>query len=385
MATLFPTMAHLAGSLGLAATPSNQPFPFSLNNVLDDAKTKAKEFESISKSGFQGAKASIGSEAESLKAKVGAAAGITAPAKAGIELYSPKFYAACATGGVLACGLTHALVTPLDLVKCRRQVDKNLYKGNLDGWSKIYRAGGFGGLYTGIGPTWIGYSIQGSCKYGFYEYFKKKYADAVGPANAAKYKDAIYLAGSASAELIADAAYVPLEAVKVRMQTTIPPFATNTVDAFKKFVAVEGTGGLYKSLGSLWSRQIPYTMMKFWSFEATVAKIYASLGKPKESYNKLQQLGVSFVGGYIAGIFCAVVSHPADTMVSKLNAVGKEGSAKPTVGSIYKEIGFGGLWAGLGTRIVMIGTLTALQWLIYDYVKVVFGLPTTGSAEPKKN
>jgi solute carrier family 25 phosphate transporter 3 len=102
-----------------------------------------------------------------------------------------------------------------------------------------------------------------------------------------KYKDAIYLAGSASAELIADAAYVPLEAVKVRMQTTIPPFATGMVDGFKKFVAVEGTGGLYKSLGSLWSRQIPYTMMKFWSFEATVTKIYASLGKPKDSYNKV--------------------------------------------------------------------------------------------------
>jgi solute carrier family 25 phosphate transporter 3 len=113
-----------------------------------------------------------------------------------------------------------------------------------------------------------------------------RYADAVGPANAVKYKDAIYLAGSASAELIADAAYVPLEAVKVRMQTTIPPFANGMMDGFRKFVAVEGTGGLYKSLGSLWSRQIPYTMMKFWSFEATVTKIYASLGKPKDSYNK---------------------------------------------------------------------------------------------------
>lgn len=30
----------------------------------------------------------------------------------------------------------------------------------------------------------------------------------------------------------------------------------------------------------------------------------------------------------------------------------------------------------------MIGTLTALQWLIYDYVKVYAGLPTTGSAAP---
>ena len=36
--------------------------------------------------------------------------------------------------------------------------------------------------------------------------------------------------------------------------------------------------------------------------------------------SKPQQLVVTFAGGYIAGVFCAVVSHPADTVVSKLNA-----------------------------------------------------------------
>lgn len=34
-----------------------------------------------------------------------------------------------------------------------------------------------------------------------------------------------------------------------------------------------------------------------------------------------------------------------------------------------------GLWKGLGPRIIMIGTLTALQWFIYDSVKVFFRLP----------
>ena len=28
---------------------------------------------------------------------------------------------------------------------------------------------------------------------------------------------------------------------------------------------------------------------------------------------------VTFLAGYFAGVFCAIVSHPADTMVSKLN------------------------------------------------------------------
>jgi solute carrier family 25 phosphate transporter 3 len=54
--------------------------------------------------------------------------------KAGhIELYSPKYYAACTFGGIMACGLTHTAVTPLDLVKCRRQVDSKMYKGNFEG------------------------------------------------------------------------------------------------------------------------------------------------------------------------------------------------------------------------------------------------------------
>lgn len=80
----------------------------------------------------------------------------------------------CSTfGGLMACGLTHWAVTPLDLVKCRRQIDGKLYKGNVDGWSKIMKAEGVRGLYTGGSPTFFGYSVQGALKYGFYEFFKK--------------------------------------------------------------------------------------------------------------------------------------------------------------------------------------------------------------------
>lgn len=38
------------------------------------------------------------------------------------EFGSNKYYALCGLGGVLSCGLTHTMVTPLDLVKCRLQV-----------------------------------------------------------------------------------------------------------------------------------------------------------------------------------------------------------------------------------------------------------------------
>ena len=159
------------------------------------------------------------------------------------------------------------------------------------------------------------------------------------------------------------------------MQTTLPPYANNLREGWSKVVAQEGFGGLYKGLYPLWARQIPYTMVKFATFESAVAQIYATLGKPKEAYNTLQQTGVSFLGGYIAGIGCAVVSHPADVMVSKLNADRKAGEgAGQAIGRIYKNIGFSGLWNGLPVRIAMIGTLTAFQWLIYDSFKVYLGV-----------
>ena len=61
-------------------------------------------------------------------------------------------------------------------------------------------------------------------------------------------------------------------------------------------------------------------MMKFACFERTVEALYKYVvPKPRSDCSKAEQLVVTFAAGYIAGVFCAVVSHPADTVVSKLN------------------------------------------------------------------
>jgi len=293
-----------------------------------------------------------------------------------IELFSGNYFAACTLGGIIACGPTHTAVTPLDLVKCRRQVDANIYKSNFSAWRSIMAKEGVRGIFFGWAPTFIGYSFQGAGKYGAYEVFKYYYGEKLFPNTP---QTIVYLGASATAEFIADIFLCPFEAIKVRMQTTLPPYANNLREGWSKIVAQEGFAGLYKGLYPLWARQIPYTMVKFATFESAVGQIYKQLGKPKEAYNTLQQTGVSFLGGYIAGIGCATISHPADVMVSKLNADRKAGEgAGQAIGRIYKNIGFKGLWNGLPVRIGMIGTLTAFQWLIYDSFKVYLGLPTTG-------
>ncbi|KAG8372721.1 hypothetical protein BUALT_Bualt12G0096100 [Buddleja alternifolia] len=305
-------------------------------------------------------------------------------------------------GGILSGGLTHMALTPLDLVKA-----------NMQGM----------GTYS----AWF---------------------DFAGPENASKYKTLIYLAGSASAEVIADIALCPLEAVRVRVQTQ-PGFARGLSDGFPKFVRSEGVLGFYKGLVPLWGRQIPCklrlhiavlffccslylhiivaqsrisfflenicwygilqlkdinrfclasinmryvladcgivgpiwviflsnTMMKFASFETIVELIYKhAILRPKSECSENLQVRVSVAGGFIAGVFCAVVSHPVEKLLSFLN------NAKgATVGDAVKQLGLWGLFTrGLPLRILTIGTLTGSQWGIYDAFKVSVGLPTTG-------
>lgn len=66
----------------------------------------------------------------------------------------------------------------------------------------------------------------------------------------------MFLGASASAEFIADILLCPMEALKVRMQTSIPPFAKTTGEGFKKIMATEGLGGFYKGILPLWGRQV---------------------------------------------------------------------------------------------------------------------------------
>jgi len=293
-----------------------------------------------------------------------------ASAKPGIQLATPEFYAYCGLGGLLSCSLTHTGIVPLDLVKCRIQVNPAKYGGIFNGFKVSIAEEGIRGLAKGWAPTFIGYGMQGICKFGLYEFFKVKYSGFLSEENSFLYRTYVYLAASASAEFIADIALSPMEAVKVRIQT-MPGFASTLRAGAPIIFKEEGLNGFYKGLVPLWCRQIPYTMMKFACFEKTLEFFYKHVVPiPKEDCTKGQQLVVTFSSGYVAGVFCAIVSHPADTIVSKLNQAKGSSAA-----DIFNEIGFMGMWKGLGARIIMIGTLTGAQWFIYDGVKVAFDMP----------
>jgi solute carrier family 25 phosphate transporter 3 len=177
-------------------------------------------------------------------------------------------------GGVLACGFTHAGVTPLDVAKCNmqvhfrailyflcslgRQVDPKKYTGLRSSLGLLVKEEGMTGIWKGVGPTFVGYSLQGLFKYGLYEIFKDMYSNVAGEEASQKYRSAIWLAGSASAEFFADIALCPLEMTKVKIQTSPSgTFPTAFGAAIREMrVRKAETRYPFGSIVPLWSRQV---------------------------------------------------------------------------------------------------------------------------------
>jgi solute carrier family 25 phosphate transporter 3 len=133
----------------------------------------------------------------------------------------------------------------------------------------IIREEGSRAIWKGWGPTILGYSPQGALKFGLYEIFKDGLSNFVGYDNAQKYRELIWISGAASAEFCGCLALCPMEMVKVKVQTSVPgTFPTGFISAT---IAMNHnrkiTGFPYGSVIPLWSRQIPYTVTKFYFFE----------------------------------------------------------------------------------------------------------------------
>lgn len=108
-------------------------------------------------------------------------------------------------------------------------------------------------------------------------------------------------------------------------------------------------------------------MAKFAVFEVAFEKIVGLTGKTKSELSPGTITSLNLGAGVIAGLAAALISQPADTLLSKINkekALPGETTSSRLV-KISKQLGVGGLFTGLGARFVMIGTLTAGQFAIY--------------------
>lgn len=294
-----------------------------------------------------------------------------------LPTYTVGDYASFALAGAIGCGATHGAMTPIDVIKTRIQLEPTVYnKGLLGSLKKIVGAEGAGALLTGLGPTVLGYSLQGCFKFGGYELFKKNFTELVGIDTAKKYKNSVYMGSAALAEFFADIALCPLEATRIRLVSQ-PNFANGLIGGFSRILKEEGVGSFYNGFTPILFKQIPYNIAKFLVFERASDAIFGAVGTPKNQLSETKLTLINLSAGIIAGCAAAFVSQPADTLLSKVNKT-KKAPGQSTIGllgQLAKQLGVVGSFAGLPTRLVMVGTLTSLQFTIYGHIKKMLDCP----------
>ncbi|KAJ5382300.1 Mitochondrial carrier protein [Penicillium concentricum] len=295
------------------------------------------------------------------------------------EMSALNLYSRFAFAGAMCCAITHGAATPLDVVKTRIQLDPVTYnRGMLGGFRQVIQNEGAGALLTGFGPTAAGYFLQGAFKFGGYEFFKQQSINALGYETAKNNRTAVYLASAGAAEFIADIALCPLEATRIRLVSQ-PTFASGLLPAMTRIMKEEGIGAFYSGFGPILFKQVPYTMAKFVVFEKVSEAILAKVNK--ETLSDSGKTGINLGSGLIAGLAAAIISQPADTMLSKINKTqGAPGEGTVTrLIKIGKELGIRGSYGGIGARLFMVGSITAGQFAIYGDIKRMLG--ATGGVE----
>ena len=279
------------------------------------------------------------------------------------------------------------MLRPATRFPCHRQIAFSHTRSSpIHRPNQVIEAEGYGGLATGLGPTAVGYFVQGWFKFGGVEFFKINAAQALGPEKAWEQRNNIYLGAAAVAEFIADIFLCPLEAARIRLVSN-PSYATNMMTCMPKMAAEMGVvPAFYSGFGPILFKQIPYTMAKFAVQGKAAESIYNSMGTSPKQCSSGTNVSVSLASGVIAGVAAAIISHPADTLLSKVNKAGAggTGSIASRLVNIAKETGVVNLClTGLGPRCVMIGTLTAGQFGIFDTVMNALGASKFHFHDPK--
>merc|ERR1712127_476550 len=287
--------------------------------------------------------------------------------------FGMMYYTKSALAGGICCSITHGAVCPVDVVKTRIQLEPQKYKsGLIGGFRQVVAEEGVAALSTGLAATGVGYFVQGWFKFGGVEFFKIKAAKALGEKKAWDNRTAIYLGAAAGAEFIADIFLCPLEACRIR-SVSDPTYGSGLAGVASRLIKEEGVvRGFYSGFGPILFKQVPYTMAKFAVQGRVSEDMYKTMGKSPAECGGLMNTGISCGSGVVA----AIISHPADTLLSKVNKAGAggEGSIPSRMLNITKETGVVKLCTtGLGARCVMIGTLTALQFGIFDTIMRTLG------------
>ena len=261
---------------------------------------------------------------------------------------SPSFSVALVSGGIAGMSVDVSLF-PLDTIKTRLQSQQG-----------FFRAGGFGGIYSGIGPAILGSAPGAALFFCTYELTKSFGEKHVSPS----YTPIVHMVGASLGETAACLIRVPVEVIKQRAQSTRQHSGT----IFRETLKQEGLKGLYRGYTSTVMREIPFSFLQFPLWEFMKSTWATRQGKPIEAWQ-------SSICGAISGGLAAALTTPLDVaktriMLAERGSQTAKGNILYVLKDIWRTEGANKLIAGIAPRVMWISIGGAIFLGVYEKAKI---------------
>lgn len=227
---------------------------------------------------------------------------------------------------------------------------------------------GMTGLYRGIGSN-IASSAPISAIYTFtYESVK----GSLLPHFPKEHHSFAHCIAGGYASIATSFVFTPSERIKQQMQ-----IGSHYNNCWSALVGIIGKGGfhsLYAGWGAVLCRNIPQSVIKFYTYESLKQLVLSSQNSSAQP-NTLQTL----VCGGLAGSTAALFTTPFDVVKTRLQtqipgSMSPYGNVFHALQEIGKNEGLKGLYRGLTPRLVMYMSQGALFFASYEFLKRLFSL-----------
>lgn len=230
------------------------------------------------------------------------------------------------------CAGTSVDVTlfPIDTIKTRCQAAEGFFK-----------AGGFKGIYRGLGAAALGSAPGAALFFSTYETVKPVARATLGDDRPV----AVQGFAASTGECMACLVRVPTEVVKQRMQAGQ---YGSLREGASKILSSEGIAGFYRGYFTTVSREIPFALIQFPLWERLKKEIGNWQGRPSSPWQ-------GALCGSISGAFAAAVTTPLDVAKTRIMLGQSDQGFVGTIGKVAREEGAKAVFSGVAPRTFWIG------------------------------
>ncbi|GAB7352427.1 hypothetical protein MBLNU459_g2846t1 [Dothideomycetes sp. NU459] len=250
--------------------------------------------------------------------------------------------------GAVAGSTVDISLYPLDTLKTRLQSS-----------SGFLAAGGFKGVYAGVGSAIVGSAPGAALFFVTYDGIKR----AFGSSSASS--TGVHMLAASLGEVAACAVRVPTEVVKQRAQAKQYPSSLSALSSIVALRHSRGVGAMFRELYRGWSitvmREVPFTVIQFPLWEGL--KRWAAARDGRTTATAVE----SALFGSLSGAVAAAATTPLDVLKTRMMLAKEKEPVAGMVSRILREEGSGAFFKGVGPRTMWISIggavfLGSYQW-----------------------